>query len=235
VDDYALWSYQRSRVYEGPGTVVLLGASRMRFGFSTTEFRRRFPSNPVVQLSVLGMHPMATLRDLANDDEFTGLVVCSVAAVSFFTSTWEDQEPYVRHFHEGWNLNRQVSTFIASRLQERLAILNPVVAPMTVARRFRGAGTQPYPVTRRADRSMYLDYTLVPDTDSHRKELYWDRFAAVTLASTVHFQDVAELERIDPIDGAHFDYRDTAAFTAALAEVLVQNGVLERDSGGEPE
>ena len=49
---------------------------------------------------------------------------------------------------------------------------------------------------------------------------YWDVFAAQTRAQTIHFREYPALSQFDCPDGSHLDYRDTAAFTTALAEVL---------------
>ncbi len=45
---------------------------------------------------------------------------------------------------------------------------------------------------------------------------FWDRWAALTSAHTVHFEDVPALRDFVCPDGSHLDYRDQARFTAAL-------------------
>ena len=75
-----------------------------------------------------------------------------------------------------------------------------------------------------------------PTTDEHLaaseavnpKAEFWDRFAAATRATTVHFLDYPELSRFDCPDTSHLDKRDAPAFTSALGDILVEKGVLER-------
>jgi hypothetical protein len=54
------------------------------------------------------------------------------------------------------------------------------------------------------------------------RKQYWDVFAAQTRAKTIHFRDYPALSQFDCPDGSHLDYRDTQAFTKALAEVVAE-------------
>ena len=49
---------------------------------------------------------------------------------------------------------------------------------------------------------------------------YWDRFAGMTSAGTLHFADHPELSGFDCPDGSHLDHRDAIAFTRSLAGAL---------------
>lgn len=60
------------------------------------------------------------------------------------------------------------------------------------------------------------------------KAEYWDRFAAVTRAPTVHFADYPQLSRFKCPDTSHIDSRDGPRFTRALLEILVEKKVLHR-------
>jgi hypothetical protein len=57
---------------------------------------------------------------------------------------------------------------------------------------------------------------------SYPRGQYWDVFAAHTRARTIHFRDHPELSQFDCPDGSHLDYRDTEAFTTALAKLVAQ-------------
>ena len=98
VDDRDLWAIQRAEVY-GP-SLVLVGDSRMQCDVNLDVLRRRLPNYRVVQLAVNGLYPMATLRDLAEDEQFTGVVVCAATAEGFARRRRDRQQPYVDHFHE---------------------------------------------------------------------------------------------------------------------------------------
>jgi len=64
------------------------------------------------------------------------------------------------------------------------------------------------------------------DERYYPRRQYWDRFAAITSAVTVHFQDVPGLAGFDCPDASHLDERDAPRFTLALADELVRLGVL---------
>ena len=60
------------------------------------------------------------------------------------------------------------------------------------------------------------------------RDAYWDRFAALTDARTIHYADYPALEAFDPPDGVHLDASQRAPFTEALAEILVSGGETTR-------
>lgn len=55
---------------------------------------------------------------------------------------------------------------------------------------------------------------------------YWDRFAAATSARTIHYLDHPGLRGFTLPDDSHMDMRDAPRFTAALADLLVADGLL---------
>ena len=58
------------------------------------------------------------------------------------------------------------------------------------------------------------------DEEVSPKAISWDRFAALTIASTMHFKDLAALRSFRCPDGLHLDSRTNAIFTAALCREL---------------
>lgn len=58
---------------------------------------------------------------------------------------------------------------------------------------------------------------------------YWDRLAAETSATMVHFADVPGMNNFDCPDLSHLDCRDAPAFTNALIDELLRLGVVEPD------
>lgn len=176
-----LWAFHRSRVY-GQKSVVLLGASRMRMGFSTDRFRERFPDHRIVQLAVDGRTPYATLCDLANDEDFHGLVICAITTgfSDAVTSNRGSQAGYVEHFHR-WNsqdlLTKSATWNVWGNrvmlwlLQERLVIANPpaslrsLLAHLQLGTPFRS----PDFATPRFDRSVLADYSKSKDLAALRR------------------------------------------------------------------
>ena len=163
VSSAALWSYHRERArHAGPNTIALLGASRMQLGFVPEAFLEVHPSFSLVQLAVAGDGPFAALRDLAHDETFRGLVICSVAARMLQPSRWEDQQKFVEYFDKKWGPGEQISLLLSVALQERLLILGPRLG----ARQIFGAHTagqvrQVNYVQTRFDRTRIADYGLI--------------------------------------------------------------------------
>lgn len=60
------------------------------------------------------------------------------------------------------------------------------------------------------------------------KAMFWDRFARLTRAHTIHFKDHALLAGFTCPDTSHIASKDGATFTRAVIELLRARGVLER-------
>ncbi len=163
-DSKALWSFQRSCVYsDGDMTpLVLLGASRIQVGFDMKQVRQRYPHHRVVQLAVDGTHPWATLRDLALDERFRGIVICSITAAGFCRSARDEQSDYVMHYRSQYNLNAAGNVRVSSFLQSRLVILNPSLKAETLLRQLvKGRPVTDYLRTF-PDRGRLAEYARVP-------------------------------------------------------------------------
>ncbi len=78
-------------------------------------------------------------------------------------------------------------------------------------------------------------YRALKETHFPRRD-YWDVFAARTSAYTLHFEDMPLVRDMECAEGTHLYVEDTWRFTAVLAEMLKEMGVLEplriRDTGG---
>ena len=173
LDGADLWSYHRDRVYEKNGkTVVLLGASRMQLGFATAVFGERFPDYSITQLAVNGSLWLPTLRDLANDRRFNGIVICSTVAHQLARQSDDHnliQQQYIDYYHSEWTLSRKIDTGISAWLQSRLIVMQPRYAPQTILSRLRRTGKlqRPFYVITNSDRSRSADYSML-DADERR-------------------------------------------------------------------
>jgi hypothetical protein len=166
VDDPAWWACQRARVYDADGrTVVLVGQSRMHLDFSTDTFRRRFPRYRIVQLAVNGRNPVATLRDLAEDEDFHGIVLYEADILSLRLDKpqgqrWQ-QDEYVDYYHRKLTLNKQIDRTISAWMQAHFVTLNPSLSATAVIRHlWNGEGLpEPYFLMNRYDRSGCADFS----------------------------------------------------------------------------
>ena len=169
VDSKPRWSWVRSQVSEQQG-VVLLGASRMHFGFSLAAFRDRYPGTPVHQLAVAGSWPYASLRDLARDEDYRGLTLISFTPDIILPFRHEDQTPYVDHYRKRWNIDVLLN-FLAGSLAEKLMVTrHHNYGINTLAQSLVRTGNLPaselYLATR-FDREIDADYSM-EDIEQHQ-------------------------------------------------------------------
>lgn len=71
------------------------------------------------------------------------------------------------------------------------------------------------------------------DRENYPRDKYWDRLGEVTGAVTIHFQDHPALAELELPDTSHIDGSDRARFTRALADILIERGILPERPHGE--
>jgi hypothetical protein len=120
-----LWSWYRSQADWQPKPLVLVGASRMQLGLSTPTIREILPQRPLIELSINGQYPMATLRGLAEDEAFKGLVIVSIVAQSLEPVYWEMQFPENQYYAEKATLYRSLDAYLTAWLQSKFSFLSP--------------------------------------------------------------------------------------------------------------
>lgn len=167
--DPLLWSYHRYQVSDHRSQVVLLGSSRIQGGFSTEVFHDRFPSIPLAVLPISGNHPLAVLRDLAEDESFRGTVICSATAQSFSSSSWDEQQEYVDYFHNASPVE-YLEPVPKWWLQSQLVVLHPNVRLSKLVKTKLRDGRLPGPLysVMKFDRSRLENYSMV-DLEVHRQ------------------------------------------------------------------
>ena len=161
-DDRDLWCAVRERASgAGRDTLCVLGASRIQCAFVSRVFLEKCPGYRVLNLAVAGAGPMATLRDLAEDETFRGTVLCAVTEAGIFPEVADAQEPFVHYYHTDWSLNKRLNREMKTAMQERLVILNPNLGLERVAQEFlaRRKVPTPYFVVTHGDRSRDIDFT----------------------------------------------------------------------------
>jgi len=178
-DTVDLWSSWRNRVYdEVPGRpLVLLGASRMQLDFSNQTFRNDFPEISLVNLAIDGQCPLATLEDLAADEEFIGTALVSITAACFLRKARGAQSAYVQHYRSSWTLNRRINAAISAWIQSIIVSATPHAKVINLIKDIGresilgGSPRQPnYMVTYR-DRDRSADYTMTDIEEMRRKRI----------------------------------------------------------------
>ena len=180
VDDQDLWAVHRGRAQGAAAdTVVLVGQSRLQLGFASAAFHARFPEMELVSLALEGHPPLATLRDLSEDESFAGTVLCSVIPLVFERVERESQTPWVEHFHRQTNVNTLLNREIASLVQGNFVVVHPSVrlSRVLVDLALRRPLPRPIHVVTHADRSKSSDYSLL-HLASHRARRVARRTAA---------------------------------------------------------
>ena len=126
VDTPALWAAHRSNAYGAPReTIVLAGGSRIQLDIDTATVRRMLPNHQLIQLAIQGTHPVGTLRDLAEDEAFRGIVIASGRPQALWRRNWNSQSEYISYFHRDASFNNLLNSRISAWFQQHLVTINP--------------------------------------------------------------------------------------------------------------
>lgn len=143
----------------------------MQLGISLDELRTQLPEIRPVQLAIDGSDPLPTLRSLAEDPGFSGLLILSITSEWLITGTGRANE-YVDHYvNRGNNINQRLNQAIGSILQDRLVVRSATVSLKRVLTDLvqSHAIPDPYYAPMRSDRSRPADYSLL-DVETYRAE-----------------------------------------------------------------
>jgi hypothetical protein len=162
-DGEDLWCAERARV-EGAGRrlAVVLGRSRIQQAFVPAVFEKAAPGYAAVQLAVGGQHPIAALRDLAENTDFAGVVICSITAPSLLPELWDQQAGYVAYYHEAWGPLAHLSRAIKTFAQWHLALLAPELTLQEVLPGLARRDVQPQFLRVTPRRHHVVDYRKAP-------------------------------------------------------------------------
>jgi hypothetical protein len=174
VDSQDLWAQQRQRVshISGKTAVALIGASRTLYSVDLDRFRQRLPEHEPVMLALDATPAMATLRDLAQDTGFNGIVICDIDAIGLWKPTRELQQPWVDHYHRQWTISRDLHRRLLSHWQQHAVIARQDFSLVRSLVRYLNNEPEPFrPYMRMtAMREGGIDYSNT-DTSVHRREL----------------------------------------------------------------
>lgn len=161
IDSMSLWSQQRDRVYSREHTpLVLLGASRIQLGIDMSLLRELLPAYRPVMLAINGRYPLASLRDLADDEAFRGIVLCDIESRGFELVHRQMQQPYVDYYRTRWTPSGRLHRIALTFWQRHALIANPDFGALASLRRWLASGGAPWKsyVRYRRDRSGDADY-----------------------------------------------------------------------------
>ena len=274
IDDRALWSYHRQSIEGADGkTLVLLGGSRMQLGVSLETLRSSGTRQRVAQLAVDGTFPLAALRDLAEDSQFSGLVLCSLLEPAFEPQNWDGQQPWVEYYRREFKVTTGLKRVFSGVLQQHFVLTNSRKPKyLTTAfdrsrsadysgvdlaahrqirlaagnRMFRAercssrawlnraATAESYvrAIQRRGGDVVFIRFPSSPplyrlEQRRYPRREFWDRYARMTRATMLHFQDIPRWRQFDCPDFSHLDQTDKVAFTQTLVELLVARGIWD--------
>jgi hypothetical protein len=171
-DDPDLWALAYERVRLKPDALVLLGASRIQFALDP-EMIEQATGRPTAMLAVNGHYPLATLRFLAEDEAFRGLVVVGIDSRGLNAKHWDMQQPWVEHWNNRWSLARRINRLLITPLQEQWVIARSPFALANLLRRQAAGWGLPFNdyVILRPERVGYVDYRRTDITAIRRQRI----------------------------------------------------------------
>lgn len=132
VDTKMFWGIKREQVYNdknGKKKIVILGASRAQVGLVPEIFEEEFPSYDVVHLALEGTTPFWILKDLAEDPQFNGIIICGMTVNWLLPTDHEESKPWVDYYHANFgklsNLDKKLNASFQAWLQSKLVIFSP--------------------------------------------------------------------------------------------------------------
>lgn len=123
-----MWAKERAKVgSNGKDETVIVGASRILFDLDLDMWQQEFPGPRPIELAVVGTCPLPVLHDIADDESFTGTVLCGVTEVIFFLPP--DAPPsvevaeFVEHYHN-WSPASRWGLYLSVPFESAFASLN---------------------------------------------------------------------------------------------------------------
>lgn len=165
-DSPQLWALNRDKVYQS-GTIVFLGASRTQFAIDIDYIRGNFPELNPVMLAMNGAYPLAALKNLAEDEKFSGLVVIDVDARGMSKANRMNQQYLVDYYQYQWNWNWRGHRWLLSKWQIFSASSSPQLSLANILSRHLAGYSPPFKPysTILENRGGYLDFSQVSAHD----------------------------------------------------------------------
>ena len=119
IDNNGLWAIQRRQIDQSDeNTVAIIGASRILFDFDLDTYDNLTGTRPI-QLALVGTNPRPILADLAQDEDFKGLLYIGITPGSFFRDgggrSADAPDYYAKESPTQW-MSQQLSMLIEPQL-----------------------------------------------------------------------------------------------------------------------
>ncbi len=162
VDSLDLWSSQRAKVYPRDGqALVFIGASRTLYAIDRGTLLSRLPNHVPVMLALDGRYPLATLRDLALDENFRGIIVCDIDAAGLAPPSLDLQKKEVDYYHHEFSPSRALHRLMLNHWQSNAVISRTDFSLVRSAARWWSNEGEPFRPYQWLDRRRFgfIDYT----------------------------------------------------------------------------
>ena len=162
-----LWSWYRNKATGGKDKVVIIGASRSQLDINIPYLKQKMGNHDIIQLSINGQYPMATLQALANDESFIGTLIVSLSAQALEPRYFDMQKTHNTYYANGSSIDKSLNAYLTGLLQSKLRFLHPSLGLEKIANFFdtnHPFQDPPY-TTANLDQSISADYS---KTDSKR-------------------------------------------------------------------
>lgn len=160
VDAPDLWALQRAKASSADRAIVFLGASRTLYAIDRATVRARLPGVEPVMLAMDGRYPLATLRDLAADEDFRGIVVCDIDGAGFAAPSLDMQQPEVDYYHQEFSPSRALHRMALNHWQLQAVIARSDFSLLRSAVRLWNREGEPFRPYQWLDRRRFghIDY-----------------------------------------------------------------------------
>jgi len=162
-----LWSWYRNKATGSKDKIVIIGASRSQLDINIPYLKQKISSHDIIQLSINGQYPMATLQALANDESFIGTLIVSMNAQALELRYFDMQQVHNTYYADDSSTDKSLNAYLMGLLQSQLRFLHPslgleeIVTFFDTNHRFQ----DPSYTTANLDQSISADYR---KTDSKR-------------------------------------------------------------------
>jgi len=158
-----LWSWNRRQAGDQSNAIVLVGASRIQLGLDTKVLRSELVDKEIVPLAINGQYPMATIKGLAADETFNGLVLMSFMAQMLEPQYEEMQAEYNQYYTQKSSWYRSFDAYLTAHIKFQFRFLHPLLGLNDLVNYFSAKKKFPDPfyVSIYPDTSAAGDYSLV--------------------------------------------------------------------------